>query len=183
MYTRYIYYYYYLNHVFHSDGTGVMPSGPASSLPSCPPPGIYAMRQLPSYHVPRDYSFLPSLEKNTTVVFQRLGWSMSLNSVSTSLSEFCLDPSLRPLRVRGFLVATVCKFFSFGDFVREFLFVYYYIIICLGLLLPHLVLLWDHIMGDPVFSCWKISLDTPFHLGSIVNVTTESRINAATVPK
>jgi hypothetical protein len=70
--------------------------------------------------------------------------SMCLNLVfachrpSQIVAKFCFDPSLRPLRQRNCLIATVCKLFSFGDVVTRSLFG---VILHLGLAAAHLVLL------------------------------------------
>jgi hypothetical protein len=79
--------------------------------------------------------------KERSLSFPAVGRRRLLNSVLTVISKLRLNSSLQPLRARGLLVATVCKFF-FGGGCCNYGFVWYYSIICLSLLQPHLVLLY-----------------------------------------
>jgi hypothetical protein len=60
------------------------------------------------------------------LIWSAFGRSRLLNSVSTALPKSRLDSSLWPLRPRGLLVKTVCKFLSFGNVITKVFFVLYY---------------------------------------------------------
>jgi hypothetical protein len=85
-----------------------------------PSPGIRAVTQLICTIIPRSTWFPhpPFFRKEDLRRFPAVGWSMSLNSVSTGLSKFCSDPS--PGRW-GQGASSLQQYisFSFGDIVKR----------------------------------------------------------------
>jgi hypothetical protein len=57
-----------LRHVFNWDSSGVFPFGPVSPPPSHLCPDLF---NVPSIHVPRDFPFLPCLERKISI---HVGW-------------------------------------------------------------------------------------------------------------
>jgi hypothetical protein len=73
----------------------------------------------------------------SSLSFPAVGQSRLLYSVLTWISKLCLDSLLRLLRARTSLLQQYVSFFSIGDALMRVLFG---VVICFGLLLPHLVL-------------------------------------------
>jgi hypothetical protein len=80
------------------------------------------------FRVPRDFPFLLRLERKTSIGVGReerrvfafqIREQKVANFVSAGLSKLCSNSSLRPLRARDLLAATVCWLSSFGYVVTR----------------------------------------------------------------